>query len=115
MGSPSLFRWECGPSGEIAWVENPGQAKGCTHQLHFWPVRARFPEGARIGCGHYPDFALAGHAVLWKNLVAGGNLERDLDVMTIGPGGQRPRRVEHVRIELDPGSGFPEIDTLSNA
>jgi hypothetical protein len=21
IGSPSLFRWECGPSGEIAWVE----------------------------------------------------------------------------------------------
>ena len=21
VGSPSLFRWECGPSGEIAWVE----------------------------------------------------------------------------------------------
>jgi hypothetical protein len=21
MGSPSLFRWECGPSGEIAWVD----------------------------------------------------------------------------------------------
>src|SRR5438128_1361491 len=21
LGSPSLFRWECGPSGEIAWVD----------------------------------------------------------------------------------------------
>jgi hypothetical protein len=97
---------------EIAWVEKPRQARRCTHRLHFWPVRAGYPEGVRIGCGHYPDFALAGHAVLWKNSVGGGNLERDLEVMTIAAGDQRPRRVEHVHIELDPGSGYPELDTL---
>ena len=55
-GSPALFRWECGPSGEIAWVEgvprgaligrslaNPGEHNGVDQKIQrAFAVRAPF-------------------------------------------------------------------------
>ena len=44
-GSPSLFRWECGPSGEIGWVE--GAPRGALIGRSI--ARAQQQDGNRIG------------------------------------------------------------------
>ena len=63
-GAPALFRWECGPSGEIAWVEgvprgaligrslaNPGEHNGVDQKIQrAFGLRAPFRE-ARLTVG----------------------------------------------------------------
>jgi signal transduction histidine kinase len=44
-GSPALFRWECGPSGEIAWVEGAPRGPLIGRSI----ARAQVQDGDRIG------------------------------------------------------------------
>jgi len=44
-GSPALFRWECGPSGEIAWVEGAPRGPLVGRSI----ARARDENGDRVG------------------------------------------------------------------
>lgn len=68
VGSPPLFRWECGPSGEIAWVEgvprgplvgrslaNPGDHNGIDQRIQrAFSVRAPFRDAAMTVSGDGP-------------------------------------------------------------
>jgi hypothetical protein len=45
IGSPSLFRWECGPSGEIGWVEGAPRGPLIGRSI----ARAQQQDGNRIG------------------------------------------------------------------
>jgi phospho-acceptor domain-containing protein len=73
-GAPALFRWECGPSGEIAWVEgaprgpligrslaNPGEHNGVDEAIQrAFAVRAPFRDATLSVAG---EGAVAGE---WK-------------------------------------------------
>jgi hypothetical protein len=66
--SPPLFRWECGPSGEIAWVEgvprgplvgrslaNPGEHNGVDQRIQrAFAVRAPFRDAIMVVSGEGP-------------------------------------------------------------
>jgi len=75
--SPPLFRWECGPSGEIAWVEgvprgplvgrslaSPGEYNGVDQKIHrAFAVRAPFRDAIMTVSGEGPasgDWKLSG-------------------------------------------------------
>ena len=67
-GASPLFRWECGPSGEIAWVEgvprgpligrslaNPGEHNGVDQRIHrAFAVRAPFRDAVLTVTGEGP-------------------------------------------------------------
>ncbi len=90
----------------IAWVTAARKGAPCTRRLHIRSLRSGHADAVRIGCGHYSELALAGRRVLWKNAVGGGNLERDLDVMTIAAGQRRPRRLERIHLDFEPSDCF---------
>jgi len=54
LGAPALFRWECGPSGEIAWIE--GAPRGALIGRSI--ARSRDDAGGRVDADAVRAFAL---------------------------------------------------------
>ena len=73
LGSPSLFRWECGPNGEIAWVDGAPRGAFIGRSI----ARAQDRDGDRISAELARAFAMrapfrdASLAVAGEGVVAG--------------------------------------------